>query len=89
MSLLYNIFDKQKEKMAQTVRFSSRRYVPFFVWIGEAVCLIRAPVWGRICIEGVFVLAGGAQENSVEGDRNVFVNKKSPCRTGLNLRVSC
>ena len=39
MPLLYNILYKPKEKMTQTVKFSTRRCVPFrCVWGGSCLC---------------------------------------------------
>lgn len=39
MLLLYNILYKPKEKMTQTVKFSTRRCVPFrCVWGGSCLC---------------------------------------------------
>ena len=49
MPLLYNILYKPKEKMTQTVKFSTRRCVPFRCVGGEkVVCLIRTPTRGVI-----------------------------------------
>lgn len=74
MPLLYNILYKPKEKMTQTVKFSTRRCVPFRcvwgggVYVGQVVCLIRTPVKGVITsCDGYVILRGVSIRTPVKG----------------------